>query len=431
MSSRVSFTPLGWRLAAALAWLLVVGLVFRDPLLSALPLLLGAASLYMYTEFHHAAMETQISLHPASVEERGTAGETFNVSLRVESDGMFRLKPPISGSSFKEDHVRGGSEAVLSFTPELSGTYVSEALKAEATSRLGLFKSSRSTPLRINLKVYPRVYAVALEAANILNEMVEPGTGEQVSQLRGPGVEYAETRPYVQGDAPRQLDWKASARTGSLMSKQFYMDGVTRVHVMYQKGATDPVCLDQLAAGFLQTVLSLAQRVDRFTLIVLEDGEVSIHQRDIPSQRALELALTLSLEGQVAGFQEYYRLLSPSSGLRNLRVFDALQLDVPFMHGGLRKAPLYSMLEAQEGWAALYLVSSLSLDPTALIEAAEHAYRSDWETHLLQPTTPWLSAEEPERIRSHLDRMYRVFTSMGSTISMSAAELSEVTQISR
>jgi len=42
------------------------------------------------------------------------------------------------------------------------------------------------------------------------------------SPLRGRGMEYAESRPYLPGDDARHIDWRLSARTGKAHSKLFH-----------------------------------------------------------------------------------------------------------------------------------------------------------------------------------------------------------------
>ena len=44
------------------------------------------------------------------------------------------------------------------------------------------------------------------------------------SSLKGRGLEFAETRPYLPGDEIRQIDWKVSARTGTTHTKLFQQE---------------------------------------------------------------------------------------------------------------------------------------------------------------------------------------------------------------
>lgn len=52
----------------------------------------------------------------------------------------------------------------------------------------------------------------------------EPRSGTLHSPFRGRGMEYAESRPYSAGDDVRHVDWRVSARTGSLHSKLFHAE---------------------------------------------------------------------------------------------------------------------------------------------------------------------------------------------------------------
>ncbi len=46
-------------------------------------------------------------------------------------------------------------------------------------------------------------------------------SGRYASHFRGRGMDYFESRPYVDGDDVRNIDWRVTARTGGLHSKIF------------------------------------------------------------------------------------------------------------------------------------------------------------------------------------------------------------------
>lgn len=48
--------------------------------------------------------------------------------------------------------------------------------------------------------------------------------GERSARRTGSGMDYAETRPYQGGDDPRFLNWRATARSGSLQVRRFHQD---------------------------------------------------------------------------------------------------------------------------------------------------------------------------------------------------------------
>ena len=45
--------------------------------------------------------------------------------------------------------------------------------------------------------------------------------GVHRSRLRGEGTEFADHKPYTPGDDPRQLDWRALARSDRLVVRRF------------------------------------------------------------------------------------------------------------------------------------------------------------------------------------------------------------------
>ena len=87
-------------------------------------------------------------------------------------------------------------------------------IRVRGRDRLGLVRWEGRVSRPHRLRVYPR--------PEQLRELVSPAqtqatTGNEVARLRGDGVEFNDTRPFVTGDRVRSVNWRASARRGSLV----------------------------------------------------------------------------------------------------------------------------------------------------------------------------------------------------------------------
>jgi uncharacterized protein (DUF58 family) len=87
-------------------------------------------------------------------------------------------------------------------------------IRLRARDRLGLVRWEGSVVREHRLRVYPR--------PEQLRDLVSPArtqstTGSVVARQRGEGVEFNDTRPFVTGDRVRSVNWRASARRGSLV----------------------------------------------------------------------------------------------------------------------------------------------------------------------------------------------------------------------
>ena len=70
------------------------------------------------------------------------------------------------------------------------------------------------------MRVYPNFRASA-HFALLAAENQSRTTGVKQRQRRGAGLEFAELREYAQGDMPRHIDWKATARRRKLTTRAF------------------------------------------------------------------------------------------------------------------------------------------------------------------------------------------------------------------
>ena len=92
------------------------------------------------------------------------------------------------------------------------GAYHLGDLHLRAHDRFRLFTWEQHLDLSVPLKVFPE--------PEVLRSLVRPvetqvSTGGQVSRHLGDGIEFADIRPFLPGDRPRSINWRATARRGA------------------------------------------------------------------------------------------------------------------------------------------------------------------------------------------------------------------------
>jgi len=102
------------------------------------------------------------------------------------------------------------------------------------------------------------------------------GRGERRSKVHGASVEFADFRPYVQGDDFRRIDWNAYAKFESLMLRLFVEEQELRVHILLDCSTSmdygDPNKFDfarRLAAAIGYMALANTDRVS-FTPVTVD-----------------------------------------------------------------------------------------------------------------------------------------------------------------
>ena len=171
------------------------------------------------------------------------AGDTGRVDLRLEHHGRirstgFELAERVSRANVT-DHV-----ARLSIAPLSPGTRSSAGYQLPTTTRglvlLGPLVVETRDPLGIarSIKTIADTDTVTVAPQTFLLDMPVLGQGalgrQLVVQARrlGPG-DFHGLRTYVDGDEPRSIDWKASARSEDLLVKEYTVEGVRRCTVVF------------------------------------------------------------------------------------------------------------------------------------------------------------------------------------------------------
>ena len=160
---------------------------------------------------------------------------------------------------------------------------------------LGFFVFREEARHDLPLRVYPRPEA--------LRRLVRPMetqafVGNEVSPLKGEGIEFADIRPFVPGDRVRRINWRASARRNGF-----------HVNVMRPERNADVVV-------FLDTFTDLRP---------LPEGDSSVELAVRAAAALVDLYLRRRDRVGLVGFGGTLRWLRPATGERQLyRLVDAL-----------------------------------------------------------------------------------------------------------
>jgi uncharacterized protein (DUF58 family) len=93
------------------------------------------------------------------------------------------------------------------------GGYTLGELVLRARDPFGLFAFEQRVRAAAPLRVYPRPERLSAPVAPL---ETQPFAGNLVSREKGEGIEFADLRPFAPGDRVRRVNWRASARRGSI-----------------------------------------------------------------------------------------------------------------------------------------------------------------------------------------------------------------------
>jgi len=137
-----------------------------------------------------------------------------------------------------------------------------------AHDRFRLFTWERHLDRHTPVKVFP--------VPDALRALVRPfetlvSTGSHVAPQRGDGIEFADLRPFLPGDRPRSINWRATARRGALMVNQRHPERATDVVLFLDsfldvRGAAGST-LDQAVGAAASLAAAYLRQRDRVGLV--------------------------------------------------------------------------------------------------------------------------------------------------------------------
>lgn len=145
----------------------------------------------------------------------------------------------------------------VAVTPRRLGRFDWPDQRIRITGPLGLAAWSQKLSAPLSVQVVPDL---ARDTAGVQGMGAQ---GDRQARRQGPGAELLQLRPYQPGDPPRIIDWKASARTGQLISRDFSEDQHLEVVVVIDAGRSSGLRAGELDrfGHYVNVAASLAQHV--------------------------------------------------------------------------------------------------------------------------------------------------------------------------
>ncbi len=135
----------------------------------------------------------------------------------------------------------GSFRVITHLYPERRGTRQADYITVRVWGPLGLAARQVSIGAPLNLSVLPEFRSRRLLPSRLarLHEL----EGATATTLRGPGTEFDSLREYVEGDDPRDIDWRASARSRDLVVRTWRPERDRHVVLVLDAGRTSALLL--------------------------------------------------------------------------------------------------------------------------------------------------------------------------------------------
>lgn len=113
---------------------------------------------------------------------------------------------------------------------ERRGRYQQDSFGLSTRFPFAFLSKTRRVPLMHEIIVYPRV-----EPTDELLEILPLITGEWESFVRGRGYDLYRIREYLPEDSARHVDWKATAKSGSLKVREFSREDERKLRIVFDQ----------------------------------------------------------------------------------------------------------------------------------------------------------------------------------------------------
>ncbi len=317
----------------------------------------------------------------------------------------------------------GVGEAVamrVSMTPRRLGSQAWPALRIRVAGPLGLAWWSRRLPVAFEMRVVPDLLRRVATAAGAAN------SGVQSRPIVGAGAEILQLRDYRIGDPQNLIDWKAVARTGRMVTRDFSEDQHLEIVIAVDAGRTAALRagrLDRLghyanlAARFAEYAIA---NDDRVGLIVFADRPLAV----LPPGRGIGTVLNIrALLAATTLAQAESNPLNAAVRIRSLVRHRSLvvlltDLDDATVAGQLASAarlllpkhlPLIAGLASPEAEALRDAEARAWLDPYESLAAQDYCARLERNVRALRALGAPALIAPPEQLESAVFGAYADF----------------------
>jgi uncharacterized protein (DUF58 family) len=159
--------------------------------------------------------------------------------------------------------------AVFLCTPLKRGDYQLTQCYLEAPSPLRLWSVRSIRSIRTMIRVYPDLRHDKTAAAFLRRSL----GGMHLQRQLGKGREFEKLRDYAPGDSFDEIHWKATARRGRPISKQFQIERTQEVYVVVDSSRLTARgdALEQFVTAALVLAIAADRQGDHFGLITFSD----------------------------------------------------------------------------------------------------------------------------------------------------------------
>jgi uncharacterized protein (DUF58 family) len=173
---------------------------------------------------------------------RNRTQSLLNLTIRDEPPYLFAIKGNIISTELGPKVQR---EFTYHVTPHTRGDFSFGDIFIRFKGPLRLLVRQCRVPATKPIKVYPnlldvRKYELLLRKGRTLE------TGMRRIRLYGRGTEFESLRDYSPDDEYRQVDWKASARRGRMMSRQYQIERSQNIVILLDAGRTMSIQLEKM-----------------------------------------------------------------------------------------------------------------------------------------------------------------------------------------